>query len=72
MIEHIFNRDILCQRKLLTKPEAAFYLGISLASLAKVVQKPDFPALVRIGDGRGRVFVNRERLDNWIDDKTGN
>ena len=71
MIKHTLDREILKGRKLLTKPEAAFYIGISLASFAKVIKKPDFSALVRIGDGRGRVLVNRERLDEWIDAKTG-
>lgn len=61
----------LKHKKLLTRDEAADYLGICKASLDKIIHKPDFPALVRIGQGRGRVFINRERLDTWIDENTG-
>lgn len=63
--------DELKNKKLLTRDEAAAYLGICKASLDKIIHKPEFPALVRIGYNRGRVFINREKLDEWIDEKTG-
>ena len=63
-----YNINELRQRKLLMKPEAAFYIGVSLTTLEKIIKtSADFPALTRIGIGRGRVFVNREKLDEWID-----
>lgn len=65
----MYNMEELKKQKLLTREEAAFYLGICLASLNKVIHAPDFPALVRIG--ARRVFINRERLDAWIDENTG-
>lgn len=65
------NMEELKDRKLLTRDEAAFYIGICKASLNKIIHGRDFPALVRIGSGRGRVFINREKLDQWIDENTG-
>lgn len=65
------NIDGLKSKKLLTRYEAAAYIGISINSLQNLIHSKDFPALVRIGQGRGRVFVNRERLDEWIDENTG-
>ncbi len=63
-----YNLEELRHRKLLMKPEAAFYIGISLTTLEKIIKtNPGFPVLTRIGIGRGRVFVNREKLDEWID-----
>lgn len=67
----MYSMEELKGRKLLTRDEAAFYIGICKASLNKIIHDPDFPALVRIGHGRGRVFVNREKLDKWLDEKTG-
>ncbi|MDL2319375.1 helix-turn-helix domain-containing protein [Eubacteriales bacterium OttesenSCG-928-A19] len=67
----MYTHDELKAKKLLTREEAAFYLGICKASLDKIMRDPEFPALVRIGYSRGRVFVNRDKLDEWIDSKTG-
>lgn len=53
--------------KLMTRSEAAAYLGVSLASLAEIQREPGFP-LVRIGPRR--VFIHREKLDEWIDART--
>jgi hypothetical protein len=60
----------LKQKKLLTKGEAAFYLGIGLNLLNKIIRQ-DFEPLARIGYGRGRVFINREKLDAWINGQDG-
>lgn len=60
----------LSKRRLLTKPEAAAYIGISIKTLTEIMKKGGFP-VVRIGNGRGRVFINREKLDEWIDKNTG-
>lgn len=64
----MYSMDELTSKKLLTREEAAFYLGVCLASLNKVIHKPDFPALVRIGVRR--VLINREKLDEWITKNT--
>lgn len=61
----------LAGRKLLTRPEAAAYIGISEVTLHYVIHDPHFPALVRVGNGRGRVFIHREKLDQWLDEKAG-
>ena len=61
----------LKSKKLLTRDEAAAYIGISINSLQSLIHNKNFTALVRIGHGRGRVFVNREKLDEWIDSQTG-
>lgn len=53
--------------KLLTRQEAAAYLGISLPTLCDLMRQPDFP-VVRVG--ARRVYVNREKLDLWIDART--
>lgn len=52
---------------LLTKAEAAEYLGISRPTLDNIMREPGFP-VVRIG--ARRVFINREKLDEWIDART--
>lgn len=57
--------------KLMTRQEAADFLGVSLGTLGQIIHKRDFPALVRIGSGRGRVFINRQKLEEWIDSRTG-
>lgn len=67
----MYNMDELRAKKLLTRDEAAFYIGVCKATLQKIIYEDDFPALVRIGHSRGRVFINREKLDEWIDTKTG-
>lgn len=67
----MYSMEDLRTRKLLTRGEATFYIGISVTRLNKIIHGKDFPALVRIGNGRGRVFVNRETLDKWLDEKTG-
>lgn len=64
-------REDFRTRKLITRKEAAEYLGVSVATLSSMIHDKNFPALVRIGNGRGRVFINREILDKWIDEKTG-
>ena len=65
----MFDIVELKARKLLTRDETAYYMGgISKNSLTKIIHGTDFPALVRIG---GRVLINRERLDEWIDERTG-
>lgn len=61
----------LKEKKLLTREEAAAYIGISKTSMQNLMNDRGFPALVRIGNGRGRVFINREKLDAWIDENTG-
>lgn len=53
--------------KLLTRQEAAEYLGICMATLTELMREPGFP-VVRIG--ARRVFINREKLDEWIDRHT--
>lgn len=62
------NMDELRKKKLLTRKEAAFYIGIGETNMHFLMHSPDFRAMVRIG---GRVFVNREKLDEWLDEKTG-
>lgn len=71
MIQHIYDRDELARKKLLTKQETCFYIGISLQTLNRLIGKTDFYPVSRIGLGRGRVFVNREKLDQWIDEQSG-
>ena len=71
MLQHVLNREELTKKKLLTKQEACFYIGISLQTLNRLMKQTEFPATVRIGFGQGRVFINREILDQWIDDQTG-
>ncbi len=56
-------------KKQFTLPEAAFYIGISLPTLHKLMKKDDFKARVEIGEHR--VFINKEILDGWLDSKTG-
>ena len=58
-------------RKLLTKDEAAAYIGIHKKTLTNIMNGSDFYPLVRVGHNRGRVFVNREKLDQWIDEQDG-
>ena len=57
----------LKQRKLLTRPEAAYYVGLGKTTVDKIIRHPDCQALVRIGIGRGRVFINRDKLDAYLD-----
>ena len=67
----MYCMDELKKKKLLTKAEAAFYIGICSKSLDNLISRGDLPAVVRIGYGRGRVFINRNKLDDWIDSQTG-
>lgn len=53
--------------KLLTKAEAAEYLGVSQPTFDNIMREPGFP-VVRLGVRR--VFINREKLDEWIDART--
>lgn len=62
-----YDMNELRKKKLLTRPEAAFYVGLGKTTVDKIIRHPDCQALVRIGIGRGRVFVNRERLDAYLD-----
>lgn len=66
----MYNMDELKKKKLLTKDEAAFYIGICVKTLTVLMKEDGFP-VVRIGQGRGRVFINREKLNAWIDKNTG-
>lgn len=66
----MYSIDELNKKKLLTKEEAAFYIGICHKTLCRMIADGDIPAVVRIGYGRGRVFVNRDKLNEWIDNKT--
>lgn len=61
----------LREKKMLTKAEAAFYIGVCVKTLNSIIEKQDFYPLARIGFGRGRVFINREKLDQWIDEQDG-
>ena len=69
MIQHVLDRGELAKKRLLTKQETCFYISISLQTLNRLIKHADFPAVVRIGIGRGRVFINREKLDQWIDEQ---
>jgi excisionase family DNA binding protein len=66
-----FTPPQLSERKLLTKQEAAEYIGIHKRTLTNIINAGGFYPLVRVGYGRGRVFVNREKLDQWIDEQDG-
>lgn len=66
----MYSMDELKKKKILSKDEAAFYIGICTKTLTALMQDEGFPVL-RIGRGRGRVFINREKLDEWIDENTG-
>lgn len=68
MEKKVFDMDELRKKRLLNKEEAAAYIGVCDSTMHTTMHAKDFPALVRIGH---RVFVNREVLDKWIDDKTG-
>jgi len=64
----MFNLEELKAKKLLTRQEAAFYLGnISLPTLDREAQSPNFPHQIRFGR---RVFYSREELDRWIAEKS--
>lgn len=65
----MFEMNELKKKVLLSRKEAAFYIGVSPATMHTIMHSDGFPALVRIG--RQRVFVNREKLDQWIDERTG-
>lgn len=65
----VYSMEELKKKKLLTRKEAAFYVGVSPTNMHTIMHSDNFPAFVRIG-GR-RVFVNREILEQWIDENTG-
>ena len=67
----MFDMAELKGKKLLTKGEAAAYIGIHAKTLTNIMNSGDFYPLVRIGHNRGRVFVNREKLDQWINEQDG-
>ena len=69
--EKKFDMQELKQKKLLSTNEAAFYLDISLMTFYDIMKSDNFYPLVRIGHNRGRVFINREKLDKWIDEQDG-
>lgn len=69
--KYSYDMTELKAKTMLSKSEAAFYIGICLKSLNNLIDKTNFYPLVRIGFGRGRVFVNREKLDRWIDEQDG-
>ena len=54
-------------KKLLSRKEAAAYIGVGLTNMHHIMKRPDFPPLTRIGN---LVFVKRELLDEWIDSQT--
>ena len=55
------------EKKLLTRPEMAFYAGLGKTAIDKIIRHPNCQVLVRTGIGRGRGFANRERLDAYLD-----
>ena len=57
-------------KRLLTKFEAAAYIGICYRTLDRLIDKGGLP-VTRIGFGRGRVFIDREKLDQWLDEQDG-
>lgn len=63
----MYNLDELKKKKILSKDEAAFYIGICVKTLSSLTKKDGFPVL-RLGR---RVFIHREKLDEWIDANTG-
>ena len=63
-----YDMSQLQQLKMLTKGEAAFYMRTSERTLDTIARKKDFYPLIRI---RRRVFINREKLDQWIDEQDG-
>lgn len=59
----------LKQKKLLSRREGCEYLGnISLPTLDKIVNDDNFPARVTLGR---RVFIDRVKLDEWLEQRTG-
>lgn len=46
--------------------EMAQYLGIGITNAYNLTRKKDFPAAFKIG---GKVLINRNRLDEWINQK---
>lgn len=63
----MYNMDELKKKKILSKDEAAFYIGICVKTLTALMKEDGFPVL-RLGR---RVFIHREKLDEWIDENTG-
>jgi len=67
----MYDIEELKTKKLLVKDEAAFYIGIHKNTFTKIMNSDGFYPLVRIGHNRGRIFINREKLDQWIDEQDG-
>ena len=56
-------------RLVLTVPEAAALLGLSMRSTYTLCQRADFP-VVRLTPNR--IGVSRAGLEKWVTDRTGN
>lgn len=67
----MLSKEEIQQKKLLTKDEAAAYIGIHKKTLTNIMNAGDFYPLIRIGHNRGRIFINREKLDQWLDEQDG-
>ena len=52
---------------LITQQEAAAVMRVSMPTYYKIIKNPDFP-LVSVGR---RKFVHREKLDEWLRNKSG-
>ena len=71
LIEDAANTDGLKDKKLLTKEEAAEYLHVGTTTFSKIINSPGFYPLIRIGHNRGKVFINREKLEQWLNEQDG-
>ena|GEM_PF-1016238 len=67
----MYDKKELKTRKVLIKDEAAFYIGIHRNTFTKIMNSDGFYPLVKIGHNGSRVFINREKLDQWIDEQNG-
>jgi len=66
-----YDMDVLSKKRLLSKDEAAFYISVGMTTFTRIINSGDFYPLIRIGHNRGKVFINREKLDQWIDEQDG-
>lgn len=66
-----YDMNELRKKKLTTRKEVPFYVGLGHSTIDKIIRRPDCQALVRIGIRRGRVFVNREWLDAYLNSHKG-
>ena len=64
-----FDMKVLSQKKMLTRKEAAFYMGISCQTLNRIIKARGFYPLARIGFGQGCTRVNRDKLEQWLDEQ---